>query len=299
LPDYTTVGLLANTKRRTAVGSGSGLTTSELLEVLSEQLRTYIPAFLKGLREEFIIAELNITVTSPVVPLPPRACGAAFRTIGWLHPDGRVEQLTRIEPERRNDWGENGDHPTGFMFQGNNAILIPAVQTGTLVVSYQERPGQLVLPTSCALVTGYDDSSSLIVSNLPTGIATDAPCDIVSATPNFVMFAMDAVVLSTTNLGGGEWKIEFDDTLPTNIQPGDYVSLAGETCIPRLPMEAFDLLAQAAAFQIASNSGNERLPAYANALKMVREQVALVLSPRADGSSRIITTNSRLGRRYW
>jgi hypothetical protein len=299
LPDYTTIGLLANTKRRTAVGSGEGLTTAVLLEVLSEQLRTYIPAFLKGLREEFIVAELNITVTSAVVPLPPRACGAAFRTIGWLHSDGRVEQLTRIEPERRNDWSDSGDHPTGFMFQGNNAILIPAVSTGTLVVSYQERPGQLVLPTSCARVLRYDDNSTLTVSNLPSGITTDALCDIVSATPNFVMLGMDLEVAQSTNIGGGEWNVEFTDPLPTGINAGDYISLAGETCIPRLPMEAFDLLAQAAAFQVASNSGNERLPAYANALKMVREQVALVLSPRADGSSRIITTNSRLGRRYW
>ena len=48
--DYTTIGLLANMKRRGFIPAGCGLTTSDLLQILTSELRNYIPAFLKGIR---------------------------------------------------------------------------------------------------------------------------------------------------------------------------------------------------------------------------------------------------------
>ncbi len=124
--DYTTVGLIANTRRRASLPEGSGFTDNDFLQVLSEQLRNYIPAFLKGIREEFIIAQASATVTAATVPIPTRACGAALRTIAWTMSDGTLRDLARIEPERRNDYGSSTGEPVGYVFQGNNIILVPA-----------------------------------------------------------------------------------------------------------------------------------------------------------------------------
>lgn len=301
--DYTTLGLLKNLKRRGFIPAGAGLTTNDLLQVLTEQLRTYIPAFLKTLREEFIIAELEVDVTGPAVPIPARACGAALRTIGWRTAEGGVRMLTRIEPERRNDWPQSGSEPTGFMFVGNDAVLIPAASSGTLVVTYQQRPGELVLPSACAKVTEYDDAATVIVENAPSNIAVvGAVVDIVKGTPNFELAVMDAVVASVSAIDPQHKSIAFappnNEALPTGLV-GGYVCLAGETCIPRLPIECFDLLAQAAAFQLATDQGNERLPAIEKALTAVRRDVSMVLSPRSDGNARVIVNRSGLGRRFW
>ena len=296
--DYTTSGLIADTKLRGFFGSGDGLTSSRLLKVLTGQLRNYIPAFLKGLREEFIIAELSIAVTSAVVPIPVRACGVALRTIGWLESSGEVRQLTRIEPERRAAWATSGTSPQGFMFRGNDCILVPAVTSGTLVVAYQQRGGELVLPTDCAKVYAYDDVVTLIVDNLPSSIVVGTVVDIISGSPNFGLISMDAAVISVASIGGGQFDIGFA-SLPTGIVAGDFVSLATETCVPQIPLECFDLLCQAAAVEVAQSTGSTRLEAIQSGLRDLRASVSMILSPRADSSSRVIVSRSRLGsRRY-
>jgi hypothetical protein len=291
--DYTTTGLLANMKRRGFTPAGSGLTTDDFLQVLSEQLRSYIPAFLKGLREEFIIAQLSVTVTSPTVPIPPRACGAALRSIGWQYADGRVRPLDRIEPERRGDWALTGSEPQGFIFQGNNCILLPAVSSGTLVVSYQQRPGELVLPTDCAVVTTINSTVIVTVASMPASWGSGTLLDLVGAEPNFKLKAMDVPV----NFVSGGTTISFSDTLPTDLAEGDFICAATETCVPQLPMECFDLLAQAAAFQIATSTGSDRMKSIGLSLERLEKQLASVLSPRADGSPRVIVNRSGIGRR--
>lgn len=292
--DYTTVGLIANCKRRASLPSGTGLTDNDFLQVLSEQLRNYIPAFLKGIREEFIIAQLSIAVTSATVPIPERACGAALRTIAWTQSDGSLRNLARVEPERRNEYGQTGSEPRGYMFQGNNVILLPAVTSGTLVVSYQQRPGQLVLPTSCAVVTSIDDAYTLSFDSLPADFTDARVYDMLDPRPNFKLLGMDIAV---NGIAGNQ--VTFTGTIPTGVFEGCYLCLAQETPIPQVPPEVHDLLAQAAAWEIATSTGSTRKDAIRDALKELRAQVTMLMSPRSDGSARVVVSRSRLGRRWW
>lgn len=299
--DYTTVGLVANCKRRGFVPSGSGLTTSEILQILTEQLRNYITSFLKGIREEYVIAELDIPITSATIPVPARAVGAALRTIAWRDSGTGLlrRQLSRIEPERRSDFSTapaNGESPWGYMFQGNNIILLPAVTTGTLVVSYQQRPGQLVLPTSCAELVSLNSPDSWNVVSTPSEIQVGTLCDIVSATPNFKLLAADVEVAAVYPTA-----VHFVDDLPTDLGAGDFICLANETPIAQVPYEVHDLLAQAAALEIAQATGSTRLEAIRTGLTDLRAQVTMILSPRTDGSSRPIVNRSFIGygRGWW
>lgn len=289
--DYTTTGLIANAKRRGAIPVGSGLTTSELLQVLSEQLRTYIPAFLKNIREEYIIATLSIAVTSGTVAAPRRAVGAAFRSLQWTLSDGTLKPLVRIEPERRSNYALTGE-PVGYVFQGNNILLVPAPTSGTVVLGYQQRPGQLVLSTSCAVFTTASSTTARNCTAIPASIVAGAVVDLVSTTPNFKLLAMDMVISSVVS-----GLVTFTTALPSDLAAGDYLALAHETPIPQMPFELFDLLAQATAFQVASDTGSTRLPAIEKALKRLEEQMTTLLSPRSDGSARPIISKSRLGYR--
>lgn len=288
--DYTTVGLIANCKRRASLPAGTGYTDNDFLQVLSEQLRNYIPAFLKGIREEFIIAEAQTSITAATVPLPPRACGAALRTIEWLLSDGTRRPLPRIEPERRGGY-TSGSEPLGYVFQGNNVLLVPPVTTGTLVVSYQQRPGQLVLPTSCAEVVGIEDDFTLSFDSVPAEFLDSELYDIVACRPNFGSVGID---LSVNNITAT--TIEFTSAFPSGVLPGDFVCIATETPIAQVPYEVHDLLAQAAAYAIAASTGSTRTSAIKDALKELRDEVTMLLSPRSDGSARVVVSRSRLGR---
>lgn len=300
--DFTTTGLLRQTKRRGFLSNGAGLTNGSMLEAISEQLRTAIPAFLKDLREEYIIAKLSIPVTSATVPAPARAVGAALRTVKWVSNDGTEVQLPRIEPERRQDYALTDSCPQVYYFEGNNLILVPAVSSGTVVLAYQQRPGELVLPSECGKVLSKNANNfTVTVEARPSGWTADSVYDFVSArnADNFKAYALDVNgpdfdgdFLFTGNVG------TFSD-LPSwfdSINVGDYICLAEETCIPQLPMEVHDLLAQQSAWQLASDTGSTRLPAIEKALTALKEQLTTLLSPRSDGSPRVIVNRSRIGR---
>lgn len=289
--DYTTVGLLRNLKRRGFIPAGSGLTTSELLEVASEQLRNYIPAFLKGIREEFIISELSFTIPATgIVPVPVRAVGAALRSVEWVRSDGTRKPLNRIEPERAGGYPLTSSEPFGYRFLANNLIMVPYAP-GTLILSYQQRPGQLVLPTSCGLATGVSGSDINATGLFPDTMVAGTLVDLVSATPNFDLIGADLEIASVS-LG----TVTLVDPVPAAFAVGDYVCLATETPIPQLPLEVQDLLAQASALAIAHATGSTRTATIEAELKTLREQVTMILTPRSDGSARPVISKSRLGR---
>lgn len=296
--DFSTSALLDQTKTRGFIPVGSGLSSVDLLAVLTQQLRNYIPAFLKDLREEYLIAKLSIVVTGATIPVPARAVGSALRTVKWTCSDGSLRQLPRTEPERIDDYASTSNEPQAYYFEGGNLILVPAVTSGTVQVAYQQRPGKLVLPSSCCRVSVVG-GSTVTVEARPNAFASTAAAavDVVSGSPNFEAYAL--------NVSGANW------TTPTSLvltltaaqlakaAVGDYVCLATETCIPQLPPELHDLLAQAAAAQIAADTGSKRKGAIDDALTKLEKQLRTTLSPRTDGSTRAIVNRSSIGRRGW
>ncbi len=286
-------------KRRGFIPSGSGLSDGDILQYATEELRSYIPAFLKGLREEFIIATLDISVTSGVVPIPARAVGAALRTIGWVQGDGRVRQLPRIEPENAGQWAGQTGEPVGYEFQGNTATLLPAPSSGTLRVSYQQRPGQLVSVDECCLVESINAGAfTLTVATRPSSFVSTSPpvalMDFVSGSPNFTAYALDVSSQGWDDSTSPVFNLSAAQLASAAV--GDYLCLAGETCIPQVPLELFDLLAQATARTIAIATGSQRAPGIIAAFEKLEKDMTKLLSPRSDGSARVIVSRSRIGR---
>ncbi len=290
--DYTTDALVAAIQRRGFLPVGTGLESADILAYATDELGSFIPAFLKSIREEFIISTLDIAAAGGVINAPVRAVGAALRTVGWLLSDGKVRFLPRVEPERAGGWTGQTGEPCGYMFQGNQLLLLPAPTSGTVRLAYQQRPGKLVAPSECGLVTAIDTGSlGVTVSTAHSSWQDDTPLDVVSGSPNFVALALDQVVT-----GAATTTLTFDNGLPVGMAVGDYVCLAGETPIPQLPTEVHDLLAQAAALAIANATGSQRLTAIQKKFDDVKTDTTMLLSPRSDGSARPIISRSRIGR---
>ncbi len=57
-----------------------------------------------------------------------------------------------------------------------------------------------------------------------------------------------------------------------------------------------DLLAQATAYKIAQATGSKRTDSIKAGLEDLRAQMTQILSPRSDGSARVIVSKSRVGR---
>ncbi len=282
---------MASIRRRGFISDGSGLSLDDILQYATDEMRSYITAFLKGIREEFLVSTLDVSVTNGVVAAPVRAVGAALRTIGWVLSNGNERFLPRIEPENAGGLEGATGEPSGYMFQGNNVILLPAPTSGTVRLRYQQRPGQLVSTDACALISS-DGPGALDVDTRPSGWDETLFYDIVSHVPNFTLAAMDLE---------GEWTSPTvftpDVTLDTaDVTINDYMCLAGETCIPQVPPELFDLLAQATAYKIAQAMGSQRTGNIKSGLDELEKQMTQILSPRSDGSARPVISRSRVGR---
>ena len=294
---YDTNALVASVKRRGALPSGTGLSASDILQRATEELRGFIVAFLKSLREEYIIAPLTIAASGNTVAIPVRACGAALRTVQFQNNTTQGPcNLPRVEPERVYGYVPAGTVPQGFYFQGNNLIFVGCQNpVGTIFLSYQQRPGQLVFPSATGVIstiTPGGSTTAIACSSVPTTFTSAALYDFVSATPNFVASALDVVAsVSGTTLTVANALV------PSTLAVGDYVCLAGQTPVPQIPFELHDLLAQVTAQEIAQSTGSSRLDAITSKTNQLKSDMMMMLSPRTDGQARPVISRGAGWRR--
>jgi hypothetical protein len=285
--------LIRSMRTRGFLPAGNGLTNTQLLEIISEEAGLYIPALLKSIREEYLVTSLDVAVSAGTPEsIPPRACGAALRSVQWVEGDS-VWNLVRIEPEAAYQYPEMGT-PYGYYFEGNDINILPG-RTGTVRLRYMQRPGRMVLESACALINSVNTASNLIfIDNLPSTFAVNTVVDIVRGTENFGTMLLDATlsVVSTSVItisGGYE--------IPSDVAAGDFVCLAGTTCIPPFPPEVHPVLAQRVAQVLAMANGSERIGAISEGLKQARADLMALLSPRDDGSARAIIRKNSPARR--
>jgi hypothetical protein len=308
---YTSDQLLSSLKLRGFVPGTSGATRADLLRLASEECRTYIAALLKSVREEFLIAEVDVAVdaSTPTLNLPQRAAGSALRSVGLLpavgfpytFPFAFIEMqraplpLTRMEPEQAWRFGASGGRPVAYMLQGAQLVLLPPPDGPyTCRIGYQARPSSIVYPDACGQVTSINPGTGQVtIDAAPSTFSNLATYDFVRGVPGFETLGMDysASISGTT--------LTFS-TLPVQLAVGDFVCLAGQTPIPQVPVECHDLLAARVAVKLAEASANPNLASFKSMLEEMRESVLTLISPRVTGSARkVVGWNGPGWRRRW
>lgn len=306
--------LIRSMRTRGYLPQSTALTDAQILQQLTDEAALYVPALLKSIREEYLNATLDVDVTvGEETRIPERACGAALRNIEWL--DGtRPRPLNRIEPERQYAYPETGE-PVGYVFRGSHLTVVPS-KAGTVRLTYQQRPGQLVTLDVCCRVNGpFTTSDDVVtVASMPQGFTDgiseageeDYPfvVDFIRGAPNFEPIALDVEV---DGIEGDEdsGSITFVDDIPVALEPNDFICIAGQTCLPPFPTEVHQLLALRTAFVLSDGAGSNRAPALKAQLEGadgkggLRAEVIRLLSPRSDSNARPIIRKSSPARRWW
>lgn len=291
--DFTTLALVKKVRRRAFLSSGQGLTDNQVLEYLTDELTTSMVGFLKRVREEYLVTSISLPVTSPIIPVPVRATGAALREVFWVLSPGQMSQLNRIEPEAQALYQQTGNQPSGYMFQGNNMVLLPGLSSGNIQIQYMQRPGQLVWPTDCGVITAINTGANQVtVASLPTSFTNSTPVDLVSHTPNFVASALDQTISVSGNV------LTFT-SLPSTLAVGDYVCLSGQTPVVQLPYECQDGLAAMAAATITKSIGSDRAEEVADSTANTLRDLTDLLTPRDDGSPKFVVARGFTGSGWW
>ena len=301
---YTANDLMAAVKRYSNVPTSQiTFQSADFYALADDSIRSkLIPLILKHC-EEFYVYPMNYQVLSgqAAYAIPTRAINMMLRSVQLI---STSDSNARVNLDRLNIEdlyaGISGNarmliQKNGFYIEGNNVVLYPApVQTGnTLRLNYFIRPNQLVDTSTCAQVQSVDLVGNTITCvSVPSTYSTLNTFDIVKAAPGFDCSAIDQAV---TNIASG--VITFSSPLPTSISPGDWVCLAGQSCVVQVPVELQPLLCQYVVVRVLSAQGdNTALKAALSELESLEKNASVLLAPRVQGSVKRVTNSRGINR---
>lgn len=304
MPGYTVTSLIESAQRKGWLPESSALSTANLLGFFNDEAATFMQAFLKSLREEFLVNEADHDVAfsagSSGVRVPSRAIGSALRGLSTVT-NGVATPLTRVETERGE--GMQSGTPSGYMLRGNLVQLLPPPSAaGTLRVAYLQRLPELVTEAECAQIAAVDFETGdveLEVGGDYPDTFFDAvaesffPLDCIQGEPPFSPLAID--VTPTGEFADG--LVFNPSSLPAALAPGDWIALAGESPIPLIPRECHKLLSTRVAYVIALTQGSPRLDALKAALDEEKENVRTLLMGRVTSAKRVVINPNGPGMR--
>jgi hypothetical protein len=143
-----------------------------------------------------------------------------------------------------------------------------------------------------AMVVGITDKTIDVDKTI--SVTAGGTVDITSGTPGYEVKLRNAVVAS-----GGATQLVLAETPKKSIQRGDWVNASGFTSFVPLPLEMHPLLAQRLVVKFLEAQGDEQQIQQARAsLEEMTRQVPLLISPRAEGKPRKLTSRTGLWRRW-
>lgn len=234
---FTTTELLASIRRRTHLPSNaSPFQDSDLLALADEECQTSILKQILSVRENYYLTYTDTSVNGTgIYSIPLRAIAMGLADCQLIIGNS-VYQIARTEIGEQFSTITSPSGYYSFYIEGNSVVIQPNPTSGSIRMWYYTRPNNLVATTSAAQITAIN-SNVLTFSTIPTTITTSTPCDIIKDQPGFDLLDSDDTPTAVTST-----TITFT-SVPSTVSVGDWVSLAGQTPVPQIPVEFRPLLA--------------------------------------------------------
>lgn len=293
----TTADLLTEVRDETQLPDADGRLDSDgILRLASRRLSGSIADLLVSLRQErWVTTQADTTISSGTATyrVPSRALAAGVADIivretasgsEWSAPEIPAEERWRHSDGQRGRWRS----PYGYAWQGDHIVLLPTPDTTgyTLRIRYPRQPARLVQTTAAASVSSKG-ASTIVVASVPSAFGSAATVDVVEGTPHgdVLMSDASATISSTTlTIAAG---------VDTEVAAGDYVCLAGQTCVPPIPESVWPLLVAETSLAVLRAIGDDA--AIPHAERTVMEALAHVrnvLAPRNRGERQMVINRS-------
>lgn len=301
--DYTTTELINDVKRRASVPVNQNLfDTNEMLAFLSNQMISLLVPRIMSVREDYFVKseDLDIVEGTEKYLIPRRAIGRKLRDIKLVGTSGEETDIPRLTYKEKDfDYA----HLWGFIFEAEKIVLYPD-EKGFLQedirMYYFRRPNRLVQTSDAGQITAINTGTNTVtVGTAPTDWAADTVCDFIKGEPGFEALGDNQTISA---VAGGD--LTFSDTLPTDLEVGDWVAEKGESPIPQIPYESFSILAELGSIQVMKSLGHmSAMQASQAMLNALEEGLLTMISPRADGKPKKAVSRKgvwRVGRsRNW
>lgn len=287
----TTDTLIESVKRRAHIPESQVTFQDEdfLAFANEEMMIGLVPAIMK-MHEEFYVFPVNVSLVASQsnYGIPDRAVGSKLRAAFFRDSSSNVQELARIDPSDLAFYQQNSSsfYPKAFYLENNDLILVPDVSpspTGVLILKIFLRPNQLVAASRIATIESIDTSTGdIIVDSVPSVFTTAATYDFIEVNRGHKCKAIDTAVVT---INSTLRTITFAPAdLPSSLNVGDQIALAGETMIPQMPDDLHSILAQRVACRcLEAQKDLEGLQAANAKLQEMETNLGMLIDNRTEG----------------
>ena len=259
-------------------------TDQDLLDLATDEMQHKVVPLIMQSRGEFYVSSLDYTITpeSRSISIPYRAIGLAVRDV--VRVDGDKEHsLALISPERKSDSLRDACY-----LQGNKIIVVGS-GADTIRVYYHARPGGLTETANATLVSAIDrDLGVISLTSTPSNFSASALIDAIDSQPGFDLHGSDIIINS---ISGTDLTV---NTIPTDLQIGDWIVNAQQSPVPQIPVEFYPLLAQSVAVKVLEAQGDfEGMQAAQLTMEKSESNALLLISPRIKGEAKKVMGHRR------
>ena len=277
---YTTADLIASVRRRASLPNSQDLfSEQDLIDFANDEMANSLITTIMSAREDYFVADYDYSVVAGQsdYTIPTRAIGSKLRDVQLLY-SGTIRSLPRLALEDRTSTTTG---PLGFYLKANKVQLspTPTASTDTLRLVHFRRPGLLTLTTSAGQVTDIDtDLNNVTVSLAPTSFTNGTEVDFIKQTSGFECIAIDQEIVSISGS-----VINFA-SIPSELAVGDWITIAGESPIPQIPLELFQTLVQCVVVRVLDSMGDPKVEPAIKQRDAMLETALNLISPRVDGA---------------
>ena len=279
---YTTSDLISLIKLLAHVPQGNlTFTPANILTLADLELRTSIAKQLKEADEGYFqtILEYNQD-DSGEYRIPGSAIAATAYSIQirngqalWPVSRQEVAEMTTTTFPSTGNWT--------YFIRGNTLVMLPAQFSGVLRITYERRPSKLVPLTSCGLISAIN-GQVITVGSVPSGWVVGDSIDLQAAQPQFDILGNCEI----TDITGTDITLDGD---LGDLAVGDYLCLEDQTCVPQVPVEFHQLLAQRVVCKIYELQGYlDKMKAAQAKLKEMEDALTALITPRTQAAPKVI-----------
>jgi hypothetical protein len=304
----TTNALLKSIKRRAMVPDNQNtFSDQDFIDLMNEEMMIGLVPSILQMKEEYFLFRQLVPLQSDKsnYPVPERALASKLREVCFRDSTDKIVgneyEMTQIAIDDRYTGLANGTGSsdfTGFrrfyMF-GSDLILHPSVGPnphGSLSFYYYLRPNTIVKESSVALITNINRTTGdITVSSLPSVYTVTEKVDFVKAKSPHNILDIDIQINSLNSLT----KVinVTASQIPKDLEVGDYIPLAGQSCIPNVPTELHMVLAQRVAQRILEALGDTEGLNNATAKVLEMEgKLSTMIENRVEGAPRKVVNRA-------
>jgi hypothetical protein len=288
LPQYTTLQLIENIKRRCTVPTSQlTFTLEDFSDLANDTLQGEVVPLMMSTREEYFVEFEDIpTPDTRKFPMPKNTTANKVRTVCYMQQSSPLVliNLPRIDLDVIAGYGFiNYNTLAGFYLQDDYICLYPdtSVPTGTVIrVYFFRRTLNLAAPNTYGQVTAVDTlTNTLTLDSTPFNwVVGDKLNSVSSLPPRFKTTNEEMTIISISNP-----TVTVDNVV--GVEVGDYVSFMGYSAIPQVPIEAQPYLAQLTASKCLESLGDsEGMQIALNRAEILKTGLLTLMTQRVDGS---------------